>query len=180
VRVAHLVLAVLVALAGCEEEVVPTTQIVVVVEADEELEAQIGRLDLVATHRDGSTTSRQIEVDGENPLPLSFSLVPGIDTEQGELLVQARTGGGELLDERRLRLGFASRRTLGYGILFSAACLDLRGTCEAAGETCVNCACGAVDVPPEALTRLRRTDDVFDAWLPRLTCEPGHAEDAGT
>jgi hypothetical protein len=180
VRAALLTLAVLLALVGCEDEVVPTTQIVIVVDADSDLAPAIARLELVGVRGDGSLVRRELELDGSPALPLSFSLVPGIDMPEGSLTIRAFDRDGQLLGERQLGLTFATRRTLGYGVLFSVRCRDNLGLCDAEGETCVNCACGPAQVPPEALTPLRHADDVFDTWLPRLTCEPGHGADAGT
>jgi hypothetical protein len=175
---AALLACVLAGTLACGEEVVPTTQIVVVVDAEPALAASITHLELFA-RRDGTMHREDIVLDADTTLPLSFSLVPGLDMPEGELEVRALDAGGSVLGQRTLRVTFVARRTLGYGILFSTRCKALLGLCDAPDDTCVDCACGPAEVPPDDLTPLRHADDVFDAWLPRLRCEAPQA-DAGT
>jgi hypothetical protein len=177
VRAALLASLFLVAL-GCADEVVPTTQIVIVVAAETSLEPEIARIEILGHRANGMTVRQELKIDAQNPLPLSFSLVPGVDAPEATLDLRVLAATGEILGERSLRLPFATRRTLGYGVLFSARCRALLGLCESEDQTCADCACGPVEVPPEDLTHLRHADQVFEAWLPRLSCEP--REDAGT
>jgi hypothetical protein len=165
-------------LAGCHE-VVATTQIVIVVDAEPLLRDDIARLELTARRRVEPMEETQVlELDGDTPLPLSFSLVPGIDMLEGTFELRALSAAGELLGSRLLDVTFTPRRTLAYGVLFSDACRAQLGACDA-GETCIDCGeCGFVLVPPEDFSRLRRAADALSAWAPRLTCDP--PDDAGT
>ena len=171
-KLAGLAISASAALCACEE-VVPTTQIVVVVQAEDSLRDEIVTLAVATSH--GSV---QLPRAGEAlTFPLSFSLVPADEELLGRLTVEARDDAGGLLAQRELDLTFRSRRTLSYGLLLGEECAGIL-TCPDA-QTCDGCGqCVDTLVPAEMLVPLRHAADAIGTWEPALRCD-ALPDDAG-
>jgi hypothetical protein len=151
-------------LCACEE-VVPTTQILIVVDAEDTLRPDIARLVL-------HTKWRESELSGDAlAFPFSFSLVPGGEEDlDGDLSIVAYDASGDELVRRELELTFRGRRSLSYGVALTRECAELGPTC-AEGETCVGCqGCDDITVPDEELVPLRYASQAIATWEERLYC----------
>lgn len=153
-------------LAACDE-VVPTTQIIVVIGAEEALTERVHALELVTQHE------RELVVLGERSLPVSFSLVPSLDQVEGTLQISARDAQGMELSARELVLPFTSRRTSSYGVYLSELCATDANVCDGIDDTCTGCgSCAPVRIELEQMEVLARASDAVAHWQSRLSCNP--------
>jgi hypothetical protein len=157
-------------LCACDE-VIPTTQIIVVVDAEPALRERIASVQVHTAH--GTETIRVGEEAGQATFPFSFSLVPADDAFMGDVSVRALDEQGSEFLRRDMIVAFRSRRTLSYGVALTEQCVELRGQCEAQNETCVGCrGCAALEVLPEKLVPLRYANEALFTWQHANACEP--------
>ena len=147
--------AFLAALSGACKSSDPRTQVMLVIEADDEVRARATELIVEFEsrsefdHVDGAPYEQTFPtVEGAEPFwPYSIALVPrGNDARRSYRIEATLYEGENPIAVLRARSGFVAQRTLELKLLFSADCLDKKSLSCSEQETCYEGECWSSDV----------------------------------
>jgi hypothetical protein len=160
--------------AGCDE---PATQLVVVVDSDYRVPAELAAVTAEILDGTGTPVSSQefvltaeaTEAEATRfTVPFSFAVVPVGGDASRRITVEVSglaALGGEPLVTRRAITGFLPERSLRLPMFLASAC-EGRPPCSE-GQTCTRSGCQSADVPPESLPVARPGEELrFDAGQP--------------
>ena len=155
--------AMIAALSGACKASDPRTQVMLVIDADDEVRARATELDVEFESRseldqlDGVPYTETFSTaDGAMPSwPYSIALVPRNNDARRSYRIRATLYEGEtLIAELRAHSGFVAQRTLELRLVFSADCLDERSLDCSDQETCYDGECWRADIDPHSLPSL--------------------------
>ncbi|HET8933883.1 MAG TPA: hypothetical protein VFN67_10600 [Polyangiales bacterium] len=162
------------ALSGGCKSTYPRTQVMLVIEADDEVRARATELGVTFEsrsefdHIDGTPYTETFSTtEGSMPYwPYSVALLPrDNDTRRSYRIVATLYEGETAIAELRARSGFIAQRTLELQLLFTADCLEKSLDCSEQ-ETCFGGACLSSDVDVLSLSALGGTGPGADGAIP--------------
>ncbi|HTU64138.1 MAG TPA: hypothetical protein VMF89_36990, partial [Polyangiales bacterium] len=160
----RLALCVLIAaVSGACQSTDPRTQVMLVIEADDDVRARATELKVEfesrseLDHIDGVPYAQTFPAfEGAEPFwPYSIALVPrGNDARRSYFVTATLYEGGMEIARLRAHSGFLAQRTLELKLLFSAACLDEKSLSCGEQETCYDGECWSSEIDVNTLPSL--------------------------
>jgi hypothetical protein len=145
-------------LYGCA---LPTTQIVLVVDADEPVPSVVSELKITLFGPTGGMLEMPVYATlGEGgvrtpiALPATLGVTPRASPDEAITFHVATFGAGDTTVAREVRTAFVEDETRMLFVTLEGACRAPRTSMQCPAEqTCVGGACTSIDVPPQSLVR---------------------------